>query len=128
MVPTVPRVNVPPAFGAVGSYRLFRNAVSSVRHGARCGAGAPVDVPITIGVARYGAQPLRDIQRPHRRFDGVLMLLFLPPRRRTLDAMMRDRAREVNALMRQAAPGAGRGRSGTIECRRARLVPAWSCG
>jgi Cu2+-exporting ATPase len=87
-----------------------------------------MDVPITIGVTLATALSLYEtFSGGHTAwFDGVLMLLFFLLAGRTLDAMMRDRARAgVDALMRQAAPGAlVVGRSGTIGWLAARdLVP-----
>lgn len=102
---------------------FFRSAWGAVRHWR-----TNMDVPITIGVILATTLSLYEtaIGGDHAWFDGVLMLLFFLLAGRTLDAMMRDRARAgVDALMRQAAPGAlVAGRSGTVEWLAARdLVP-----
>ncbi|MEJ6011838.1 heavy metal translocating P-type ATPase [Novosphingobium aquae] len=102
---------------------FFSSAWSAVRNWR-----TNMDVPITIGVTLATALSLFEtFSGGHTAwFDGVLMLLFFLLAGRTLDAMMRDRARAgVDALMRQAAPGAlVVGRSGTIEWLAARdLVP-----
>ncbi|MFM5908359.1 MAG: heavy metal translocating P-type ATPase, partial [Novosphingobium sp.] len=102
---------------------FFRSAWGAVRHWR-----TNMDVPITIGVTLATALSLYEtaVGGHHAWFDGVLMLLFFLLAGRTLDAMMRDRARAgVDALMRQAAPGAVVvGRSGTVEWLASRdLVP-----
>jgi Cu2+-exporting ATPase len=83
---------------------FFRSAWSALRR-----RSTNMDVPISIGVtlatllslyetATHGAEAW---------FDGTLMLLLFLLAGRALDAAMRDRARAgVDALLRQAAPGA----------------------
>ncbi|MFM5932066.1 MAG: heavy metal translocating P-type ATPase [Novosphingobium sp.] len=102
---------------------FFRSAWGAVRHWR-----TNMDVPITIGVTLATGLSLYEtaVGGHHAWFDGVLMLLFFLLAGRTLDAMMRDRARAgVDALLRQAAPGAVVvGRSGTVEWLASRdLVP-----
>ncbi|PLK24359.1 heavy metal translocating P-type ATPase [Novosphingobium sp. TH158] len=102
---------------------FFRSAWGAVKHWR-----TNMDVPITIGVTLATALSLYETftSGHHAWFDGVLMLLFFLLAGRTLDAMMRDRARAgVDALLRQAAPGAMVvGRSGTVEWLPSRdLVP-----
>jgi Cu2+-exporting ATPase len=68
-----------------------------------------MDVPISIGVTLATVLSLYEtITGGHDAwFDGTLMLLLFLLAGRALDAAMRDRAREgVDALLRQAAPGA----------------------
>jgi len=68
-----------------------------------------MDVPISIGVLLATAMSLYETITggPHAYFDGAVMLLFFLLAGRTLDAMMRDRARAgIEALLRQQAPGA----------------------
>lgn len=68
-----------------------------------------MDVPISIGLLLATALSLYEaVTGGHTAwFDGTLMLLFFLLTGRALDAMMRDRARAgVDALLRQAAPGA----------------------
>ena len=68
-----------------------------------------MDVPISIGVTLATALSLYETVTGGRDawFDGTLMLLLFLLAGRALDAMMRDRARAgVDALLRQAAPGA----------------------
>lgn len=68
-----------------------------------------MDVPISIGVLLATALSLYETARhgEHAWFDGTLMLLLFLLAGRALDAAMRDRARAgVDALLRQAAPGA----------------------
>lgn len=102
---------------------FFRSAWGAVKHWR-----TNMDVPITIGITLATSLSLYETYSGGHTawFDGVLMLIFFLLAGRTLDAMMRDRARAgVDALMRQAAPGAMVvGRSGTIEWLAARdLVP-----
>lgn len=102
---------------------FFRSAWGAVKHWR-----TNMDVPITIGITLATSLSLFETYSGGHTawFDGVLMLIFFLLAGRTLDAMMRDRARAgVDALMRQAAPGAMVvGRSGTIEWLAARdLVP-----
>lgn len=68
-----------------------------------------MDVPISIGVALATALSLYETATHGQDawFDGTLMLLLFLLVGRALDAGMRDRARAgVDALLRQAAPGA----------------------
>ncbi len=78
-----------------------------------------MDVPISIGVTLATGLSLYETATGGHEawFDGTLMLLLFLLTGRVLDAMMRDRARAgVDALLRQAAPGAlVVGRDGTLE-------------
>ncbi|MFM5885518.1 MAG: heavy metal translocating P-type ATPase, partial [Novosphingobium sp.] len=68
-----------------------------------------MDVPISIGVSLATGLSFYETATggEHAWFDGVLMLLFFLLAGRALDAAMRDKARAgVDALLRQAAPGA----------------------
>jgi len=68
-----------------------------------------MDVPISIGVTLATGLSLYETATSGHEawFDGTLMLLLFLLAGRVLDAMMRDRARAgVDALLRQAAPGA----------------------
>ena len=68
-----------------------------------------MDVPISIGIVlATGLSFYETLTGGHDAyFDGVLMLILFLLAGRTLDAMMRDRARAgVDALLSQAAPGA----------------------
>lgn len=68
-----------------------------------------MDVPISIGVTLATGLSLYETATGGHEawFDGTLMLLLFLLAGRVLDAMMRDRARAgVDALLRQAAPGA----------------------
>ena len=68
-----------------------------------------MDVPISIGVVLATSLSLYETATGgrHAWFDGTLMLLLFLLAGRALDAAMRDRARAgVDALLRQAAPGA----------------------
>ena len=68
-----------------------------------------MDVPISIGVALATGLSLYETASggADAWFDGTLMLLLFLLAGRALDAGMRDRARAgVDALLRQAAPGA----------------------
>lgn len=68
-----------------------------------------MDVPISIGVSlATGLSLYETMTHGHDAwFDGTLMLLLFLLAGRALDAAMRDRARAgVDALLRQAAPGA----------------------
>jgi Cu2+-exporting ATPase len=87
-----------------------------------------MDVPISIGVILATSLSFYEtLTGGHEAwFDGTLMLLLFLLAGRVLDAMMRDRARAgVDALLRQAAPGAMViGRDGTLEWLAARdLLP-----
>lgn len=78
-----------------------------------------MDVPISIGVTLATALSLYETMNHGEVawFDGTLMLLLFLLAGRALDAAMRDRARAgVDALLRQAAPGAMVvGRDGALE-------------
>lgn len=68
-----------------------------------------MDVPISIGIMLATALSFYEtLTEGHDAyFDGVLMLILFLLAGRTLDAMMRDKARAgVDALLSQAAPGA----------------------
>lgn len=68
-----------------------------------------MDVPISIGVTLATGLSLYETATHGAEawFDGTLMLLLFLLAGRALDAMMRDRARAgVDALLRQASPGA----------------------
>ena len=83
---------------------FFASAWRALRHGR-----TNMDVPISIGVIlATGLSLYETLNRGTEAwFDGTLMLLLFLLTGRVLDAMMRDRARAgVDALMRQAAPGA----------------------
>lgn len=83
---------------------FFRSAWKVLRLGR-----TNMDVPITIGVViATGLSLYETATGGHDAwFDGALMLLTFLLAGRALDAMMRDRARAgVDALLRQAAPGA----------------------
>ena len=92
-----------PAIGYAGQ-PFFRSAWKAVRRGR-----TNMDVPISIGVIIAACLSLYETAMggEHAWFDGALMLLTFLLAGRVLDAMMRDRARAgVDALLRQAAPGA----------------------
>ena len=83
---------------------FFVSAWGALKH-----ARTNMDVPISIGVSLATGLSLYETMTGGRQawFDGVLMLLLFLLAGRALDAMMRDRARAgVDALLRQAAPGA----------------------
>lgn len=83
---------------------FFRSAWQAVSHGR-----TNMDVPISIGVILTTALSLFEtfIHGPHAYFDGAIMLLFFLLGGRTLDSVMRDRARDgVAALLKHTAPGA----------------------
>ena len=83
---------------------FFRSAWSVLKRGR-----TNMDVPISIGVVIATCLCLYEtvVEGRHAWFDGALMLLTFLLAGRVLDAMMRDRARAgVDALLRQAAPGA----------------------
>ena len=83
---------------------FFASAWSALRRGR-----TNMDVPISIGVTLATCLSLYETFTHGRDawFDGTLMLLLFLLAGRTLDAAMRDRARAgVDALLRQAAPGA----------------------
>ena len=102
---------------------FFASAWSALRRGR-----TNMDVPISIGVALATGLSLYETftHGADAWFDGTLMLLLFLLAGRALDAMMRDRARAgVDALLRQAAPGAMVvGRQGALEWLAARdLLP-----
>jgi Cu2+-exporting ATPase len=102
---------------------FFTSAWAALRHWR-----TNMDVPISIGVVTATGLSLYETAMggQHAWFDGTLMLLLFLLAGRVLDAMMRDRARAgVDALLRQAAPGAMVvGRDGALEWIAARdLVP-----
>ena len=83
---------------------FFRSAWQAVSHGR-----TNMDVPISIGVILTTALSLFEtfIHGPHAYCDGAIMLLFFLLGGRTLDSVMRDRARDgVAALLKHTAPGA----------------------
>jgi Cu2+-exporting ATPase len=83
---------------------FFTSAWSALRKGR-----TNMDVPISIGVTLATGLSLYETAAGGHVawFDGTLMLLLFLLAGRTLDAAMRDRARAgVDALLRQAAPGA----------------------
>ena len=83
---------------------FFSSAWSALRRGR-----TNMDVPISIGVTLATGLSLYEtaVGGHVAWFDGTLMLLLFLLAGRTLDAAMRDRARAgVDALLRQAAPGA----------------------
>lgn len=72
-------------------------------------ARTSMDVPISIGIVLATSLSFYEtLTNGHDAyFDGVLMLILFLLGGRTLDAMMRDKARAgVDALLNQAAPGA----------------------
>ena len=83
---------------------FFTSAWEALRRGR-----TNMDVPISIGVSLATALSLYETltHGADAWFDGTLMLLLFLLAGRALDAAMRDRARAgVEALLRQAAPGA----------------------
>ena len=83
---------------------FFRSALQALRHGR-----TNMDVPISLGVLlAFGMSFYETVQRgPHAYFDASIALLFFLLIGRTLDLMMRERARvAVKGLARLAARGA----------------------
>lgn len=83
---------------------FFRSAWGALRH-----RRTNMDVPISIGVLLVTALSLFEAMTggPHAYFDGAVMLLFFLLVGRSLDAVMRDRARDgVTSLLKQRAAGA----------------------
>ena len=89
---------------AVAGRPFFASAWHALKRGR-----TNMDVPIAIGVGLATALSLYETLTHGKEawFDGTLMLLLFLLAGRALDAAMRDRARAgVEALLRQAAPGA----------------------
>ncbi len=83
---------------------FFKSALAVLKR-----ARTNMDVPISIGIVLATTLSFYEtLSGGHDAyFDGVLMLILFLLAGRTLDAMMRDRARAgVDALLNQAAPGA----------------------
>jgi len=93
---------------------FFASAWGALKHGR-----TNMDVPISIGVILATGLSLYETVTGGATawFDGTLMLLLFLLAGRALDAAMRDKARAgVDALLRQAAPGAlVVGRDGNVE-------------
>jgi Cu2+-exporting ATPase len=83
---------------------FFRSAWRALRNGR-----TNMDVPISIGVLLVTTLSLFEAMTggPHAYFDGAVMLLFFLLAGRSLDSVMRDRARDgVTSLLKQRAAGA----------------------
>ena len=83
---------------------FFRSAWNALRHGR-----ANMDVPIAVGVLITTLISLYETLNsgPHAYFDGAVSLLFFLLIGRTLDSVMRDRARaSVAQLLKQMPRGA----------------------
>ena len=83
---------------------FFRSGWRALRHGR-----TNMDVPISLGVLlAFGMSVYETVQHgPHAYFDAAISLLFFLLIGRTLDHMMRERARQaVSNLVRLAARGA----------------------
>ncbi|OBQ71189.1 cation-translocating P-type ATPase [Mesorhizobium erdmanii] len=95
-------IALPALFFAGGIY--FRSAANALRHGRM-----NMDVPIAVGVSLAYAMSLFETinHGEHAYFDASVSLLFFLLIGRTLDHVMRERARmAVNGLSRLAARGA----------------------
>lgn len=95
-------IAIPALFFAGGIY--FRSAANALRHGRM-----NMDVPIAVGVSLAYAMSLYETinHGQHAYFDASVSLLFFLLIGRTLDHVMRERARTaVNGLARLAARGA----------------------
>ena len=83
---------------------FFRSAYAVLKH-ARTNMDVPISIGIVLATSLSFYETLTDGHDAY--FDGVLMLILFLLGGRTLDAMMRDKARAgVDALLNQAAPGA----------------------
>ena len=83
---------------------FFRSGWRALRHGR-----TNMDVPISLGVLlAFGMSVYETVHHgPHAYFDAAISLLFFLLIGRTLDHMMRERARQaVGSLVRLAARGA----------------------
>lgn len=80
---------------------FYRSAWAALRHGR-----TNMDVPITIGVGLAFAMSFYDlfVDGPHAYFDAAVMLLFFLLIGRTLDHMMRAKARTMIADLAKLAP------------------------
>ena len=95
-------IAIPALFFAGGIY--FRSAANALRHGRM-----NMDVPIAVGVSLAYAMSLYETinHGEHAYFDASVSLLFFLLIGRTLDHVMRERARTaVNGLSRLAPRGA----------------------
>ena len=83
---------------------FFKSAYAVLKR-ARTNMDVPISIGIVLATGLSFYETLTDGHDAY--FDGVLMLILFLLAGRTLDAMMRDRARAgVDALLNQAAPGA----------------------